>query len=213
MSNSLITPDERTLAAYLAELRSGKPTPGGGSAAVYCGALGASLAAMVCRLTVSRAPEDVSSALTELADSFDTIIDKLSQAARDDEELFARYQAATKLPKDTEVQKRERTKARQHSLRLAAEAPLAAAELAVRALADLPEVARLGTHHALSDVEAGCVLLRASVGASLINVQVNVDMIADESTAFELSRRAIAIQDAATSADAGVRAAIAARAT
>ena len=189
MDTPLITPDKRTLDSYLNDLRSDRPTPGGGSAAAYCAALGASLGAMVCRLTVGRAASDVNEAVTDLANTLDHIVDRLSQAARDDELSFARYQDATRLPKSTDEEKQIRREARQEALRLAAEAPLVTAELAVRALEALPVVARLGTPHALSDVESALILILAGMESALVNVKVNVDMISDADTTATLSRK------------------------
>lgn len=211
METQSTTPDTRTLDEYLRALRSVQPTPGGGSAAAYCGALGASLGAMVCRLTSSKPSNDENTSLTEVAYTIDAIVDRLSQAARDDERCFANYQAATRLPKATEDQKRDRKVARQEALRLAAEAPLEAAELALQALQALPEVARLGTHHALSDVDVARILLEASIDGSLINVQVNVDMVTDEAAATAFSIRMSELRQSARDADRGIQAALAQR--
>ena len=41
-------------AAFLEQLASGSPTPGGGSAAAYAGALAAALVAMVARTTLGK---------------------------------------------------------------------------------------------------------------------------------------------------------------
>ena len=213
MNSPPIPPDERTLTSYLGDLRSGKPTPGGGSAAAYCSALGASLGAMVCRLTLGRAAADVSATLTDIANTLDHIVDQLSQAARDDELSFARYQAATQLPKSTDEERRIRREARQDALRLAAEAPLATAELAVRALEDLPVVAGLGTHHALSDIESARILLVAGMEAALVNVQVNIDMITDTGVTASLVQRASDMRQAAQAAAAEIQQQLATRST
>lgn len=206
-------PDTRTLDNYLGALRSAQPTPGGGSASAYCGALGASLGAMVCRLTIGRASDPERAALTELAALLDGTVDRLSRAARDDELCFAHYQEATRLPKTTDDERRVRKAARQEALRLAAEAPLEAAELALQALHALPEVARLGTHHALSDIDAARALLLASIDGSLINVRANVDMIADEAVAQALSSRMTDLREGAWNADEEIQAALAVRST
>jgi len=166
---------------------------------------------MVCRLTSSKPSNDESTSLTEVAGTIDVIVDRLSQAARDDERCFANYQVATRLPKATDDEKRDRKVARQEALRLAAEAPLGAAELALKALQALPEVARLGTHHALSDVDAARVLLQASIDGSLINVQVNVDMVTDEAAATALSIRMSELRQSARDADRDIQAALAQR--
>ena len=45
---------ERTLRAFSDDLSADAPTPGGGSAAAYAGAMGAALAAMVARITLKK---------------------------------------------------------------------------------------------------------------------------------------------------------------
>jgi formiminotetrahydrofolate cyclodeaminase len=45
---------DKPLQDYLDELASAQPTPGGGSAAALSGAMGASLASMVARLTIGK---------------------------------------------------------------------------------------------------------------------------------------------------------------
>lgn len=211
MADPLFAPDKRTLATYLGDLRSAKPTPGGGSASAYCGALGASLASMVCRLTIGKATSDIDTPLTELAESYDRIVDQLSQAAREDELSFARYQAATRLPRSTDDEKRIRSEARQSALRLAAEAPLTTAKLALHALESLPTIARLGTHHALADVETALIILLAGIDGALVSVQVNVDMITDEAIAAGFVGRVEQIRVRVSEAEARVRAEVAGR--
>jgi len=206
-----VAPDDRTLASYLSDLRSGKPTPGGGSASAYCGALGAALGAMVCRLTLGQASADENADLTELAETLDQMVDLFSQAARDDERCFARYQAATRLPKGTDEERQIRRVARQKALRRAAEVPLGAAELALRSLTSLPEIARTGTHHALSDVETAQALLAAALDGALISVQVNVDMIEDAAMVKTIVERMIAARSEARECAIRVKAELNAR--
>ena len=45
---------KKTLAAFLDELASSSPAPGGGSVAALSGALGSALTAMVCNLTIGK---------------------------------------------------------------------------------------------------------------------------------------------------------------
>ena len=91
--------DDPSLADYLRSLRSAEPTPGGGSAAAYVGAMGAALAAMVCRLTLKSASDD--HGLADAADRLDALVEELSRSAQDDEACFGRYRAAASLPNYT----------------------------------------------------------------------------------------------------------------
>ena len=183
-------PDHRTISEYLSALRSGAPTPGGGSAAALAGSLGASLLAMVCRLTLHRANPDIVAALEPAAKELDELVDALSAAARADEAVYGQYRAATSLPKSTDQEKQSRANALQTALIAAADAPLEAARLALAALACGESVARLGSSHALSDVETGRLLLDSSIKGALKFVDFNVNLIRDQALADVRRRRA-----------------------
>jgi len=183
------TPDNRTLHEYLSALRSGSPTPGGGSAAAYAGAMGASLAAMVCRLTLASADSSTDHPLASAVNRLDTLVDELSESARQDEECYARYRAAAALPRATPAEKQARSLALQASLHTAAETPLLTARRALEALSLAALVAEHGTKHALSDVEVARSLLTTSIDGALVFVAVNADSIKDENLAADLRRR------------------------
>ena len=181
-------PDNRTIHDYLSALRSGSPTPGGGSATAYAGAMGASLAAMVARLTL-RAPE-ADTALAPAAKRLDALVDELSASARDDEDCYGRYRAAAALPKATAGEKQARSAAMQAALQAAAETPLLTARRALEALDLTAIVAELGTRYALSDVHVAGHLLTAAIEGALIFVDINIGMIKDDKMASDLRRRA-----------------------
>ncbi len=186
MDTDTSNPDNRSLTSYLHALRSSEPTPGGGSAAAYTGALGTSLLAMVCRLTLKSAEDHEAHPLAEVANRLDRIVDNLAEAARIDETIFGRYVDAAALPRGTESEKAARRTAIQEALVNAGRSPLLASRIALDALDTAPEVARHGTKHALSDVETAIFLLQASVAASLVNVEVNLAMIRDNETVASL---------------------------
>ncbi len=194
METDVFTPDTRTLDTYLTALRSGSPTPGGGSAAAYTGALGSALLAMVCRLTVKSTP---SPEIDSIGDELDGIVDALSLSARQDEACYDRYRFAAALPKSTDDEKLIRRTAVQQALLAAARAPLFSAQESIGALRQASAVARLGTTHALSDVDTGVALIAASIKGSLFNVRVNIAMIKDPEIASDLERQASDLENEA----------------
>jgi formiminotetrahydrofolate cyclodeaminase len=194
------TPDNRTIHEYLSALRSGSPTPGGGSAAAYAGAMGASLAAMVCRLTLVSAEAPTKHPLAPAADRLDKLVDELSESARRDEECYSRYRAAAALPRSSPEEKQARNLALQASLHTAAETPLLTARRALEALNLATLVAEHGSRHALSDVEIARSLLKSSIDGALVFVTVNADSIKDENLAADLRRRAEGIRADASAA-------------
>ena len=152
--------------------------------------MGAALAAMVARLSLTSMGAEDGETLASAAGRLDALVDELSLSAREDEACYGRYRSAAALPRSTDEERTARKLAMQASLRTAAEAPLLTARRALEALKLARSVAESGTEHALSDVEAARLLLVAGIESALLNVDVNAAMIKDESTAHDLRRKA-----------------------
>jgi formiminotetrahydrofolate cyclodeaminase len=150
--------------------------------------MGASLAAMVARLTLKGT--DANSALVPAAERLDALVDELSASARDDEDCYGRYRAATALPKSTAEEKQTRSAAMQAALHSAAETPLLTARRALEATDLASIVAVHGTKHALSDIQVAGQLLAGAIDGALVFVDVNISAITDEEIASDLRWRA-----------------------
>src|ERR1035437_9069429 len=101
----------KTFQEYFDELSSNSPTPGGGNAAAIAGALGASLGAMVCNLTIGkRKYADVETEIKVLNHKFLEYQKNFIDLSLKDNEAFDKVMSAMKLPKDTEEQKEHRMK-------------------------------------------------------------------------------------------------------
>ncbi len=170
------------LDAYLERLASDAPTPGGGSAATIVAALGASLVAMVARIThknPSFAAKSASAA--EIAECADALRCELLAARIHDEAAYTRVVDAQALPRTTPEEKAARTAALQAALAGAADAPLQAAELAVRVVRLSRDVGALGNTHLVSDVTCAAAFGRAALEASAANVRINHAFMRDAS--------------------------------
>ncbi len=170
------------LESYLDALASAEPTPGGGSAATIVAALGASLVAMVARIThknPSFAAKSASAA--EIVERADALRSELLAARIHDEAAYTRVVDAQALPRTTPEEKAARTAALQAALAGAAEAPLHAAELAVRVVRMSRDVAALGNAHLVSDVTCAAAFGRAALEASAANVRINHAFMRDAS--------------------------------
>lgn len=187
---------ERTLSGYITAVASGAPAPGGGSVAGLVGALAAGLGSMVANMTTAREkdpaeiPSELTEAVTLLADATRRLIDLSAQ----DETAYRQYILATRLPKESDAERSVRRAAQQDALLVAADVPLAVAELCRTTLLTLTPVARLGTRHALADCSVGAWLAVAAAHAALINVQTNAAMMDDEHRSTGYVRRANGIE-------------------
>jgi formiminotetrahydrofolate cyclodeaminase len=172
--------DAPAVPAYLDALAAGVPTPGGGSAAALVGAMGAALVSMVANYTVGRprfaAVEAEVAAALEAAGA---ARERLSALMAEDEAAYAAYTAAAKLPRGTDEEKRDRSRAVQRALLGAAAPPLAMAGVCRRVLDLAATVAAAGNPLLASDAGVAALLAEAALRASAINVRVNLGQVRD----------------------------------
>jgi len=179
----------KPLQAFLAELASADPVPGGGSVAALGGALAASLVTMVCRLTLGKKGyEAVSTELEVILPRAETLQQELRDLMQADIDAYARVMDAYKLPKQTDAEKTARAQAVQDALKGASDVPLRVAERCGDVLALARIVAEKGNRNAASDAGVGALMAEAGLRGAALNVSINLGAIKDE--AYVRERRA-----------------------
>jgi len=179
----------KTFGEFRAALASSAPTPGGGTASAAAGALGASLLAMVCALTLSREKfASVHADLEPIAREAGDAADELSRLMQEDSDSFDAMVAARRLPRDSDEQKAARTEAMDRAARNAAEVPMRTARAAARLLSRAPLVAEKGNPNAASDAGVAALLLAAAAEGALLNVGINLGSISDPESVASLER-------------------------
>lgn len=161
-------------------IAAGTPAPGGGSVAAYCGTLAASLGQMMCNLTIGKKKyavaeprvKEINARLQELSQEFLRLIDQ-------DAESFETVMAAYRLPKETDEQKDERTRAIQASLHHAIDTPYYTIERALEVLRLLAELAGIGNANVLPDISTGALLARATLTGAYYNIAINLVSVTD----------------------------------
>jgi formiminotetrahydrofolate cyclodeaminase len=117
--------DELSIRDFVNELASAKATPGGGSIAALCGALGTALSAMVAGLTRGKERfEDRWAFMEEIASRTDRLRAHFLDLVQQDADAYQEVVAALKLSRETEQQGISRGEAIQASLKKAAAVPL-----------------------------------------------------------------------------------------
>jgi formiminotetrahydrofolate cyclodeaminase len=166
---------------FIAELGAGTPTPGGGSVAALCGALGSALATMVAKLTLGKERyRDGWAAMEEVRDAADELGRRFLDLIQEDTDAYQGVLASLRLPKGTEEEKASRQAALQAALKRAASAPLETLRASER-LAHLAKASvEKGTPSALTDGAAAFHLARAAAGIAVANVKVNIAHIVDD---------------------------------
>jgi glutamate formiminotransferase/formiminotetrahydrofolate cyclodeaminase len=168
---------------FIAEVASSSPAPGGGSVAAHAGALSAALAAMVCRLTVTKkAYAEVKGELTAVRDQADELCKKLRALVETDEKAFTAVMDAFKLPKGSDEQLVVREKAVEEANKGAASVPLEVMKTSIECLKLALVVAQKGNQNSITDAGVAGLMGQASVEGAGYNVRINLMSIKD--TAF-----------------------------
>ncbi|UCF62088.1 MAG: glutamate formimidoyltransferase [Anaerolineaceae bacterium] len=167
--------------SFVEKLSAGTPTPGGGSAAAYAGAMAAALAAMVARLTIGKKKyAQVEDRMSEIIDRADEIRSSLEGAVILDAQAFDAVMRAYRMPKGSAVEEQARVEAIEKATINAAIVPLHVARHAADVLEIAIEVAESGNINAITDAGAAGLLARASFSAAILNVEINAREISDE---------------------------------
>jgi methenyltetrahydrofolate cyclohydrolase len=174
--------------AWLDDLASAAPSPGGGAAAAMNAAIGAALISMVCNLTVGKpryaAHEQTMTEARSRADGFRQEALALAEA---DARAFDAVVAAYRLPKAAEAEQRARTEAIQDALAGAAEVPLRTAALAAEVIELAAGILAGANVNVISDVAVAASSARAALDAAAVNVEVNMAAMRDAAARQELA--------------------------
>lgn len=155
-----------TVRRFLARLSSAEPSPGGGSAAALCSALGCAVAGKVCRLilrrrrTPARARPGLRRAQAELA----RLSRKLESLIREDALAYAALVSAMRAGRDAGP-------ARAAAIR----GPVAICECSVRALRCAERLSPLAGRYLLSDLRVAKALLHAGFQGAYAMAKVNLE--------------------------------------
>ena len=182
--------EKMEIRAFIDELASDSPAPGGGSVAALCASLGSALVSMVANLTIGKEKykeswqlmEDVVGKSESLRFQFVDLMNK-------DTESFNVFMAALKMPKATEDEKCSRKKAMGEASKLATEIPLLTLESCVE-MAELAYLAaKNGNTNTISDAGSAALIAEAAGRAAAYNVKINLPGVTDETFAEDFKAR------------------------
>ena len=175
------TPNENG-PSFVEELAAPTPTPGGGSAAAYAGAMGAGLVAMVAGLTIGKKKyADVEAEMQAIRVVAENLRKELTQAVDDDASAFEAVMGAYRLSKENEELAAVRSSAIITATLNAAHVPLHVAEDVVKVMELGLKCVRKGNLSAISDAMSGFAMCRAALTAAGYNVRININSLEDKS--------------------------------
>ncbi len=198
------TYENTTISAFLEELSSAAPAPGGGSVAALSGAMAASLVLMVCNLTIGKEKyaeneQEIKAILEEAL----KLREELVNAVDEDIQAYNAVIGCYRLPKGTQEEKSERKERLQAALKRANEVPYQTAEACYRVLELNRRLPQIGNPNAVSDVAVSAHLAEAALQSALYNVDINCNYIKDVTYVHDYQKRRTALsQQAVTTKEA-----------
>ncbi|AVP53927.1 cyclodeaminase/cyclohydrolase family protein [Clostridium tetani] len=166
---------------FIYETASDSPAPGGGSIAALSAASAAALIEMVANLTIGKKGyEDVEEEMKKLKGMASEYKEKFVNYIDEDSDSFNKIMDAFKMPKNTEEEKKARTKVIQEGFKGAATVPLNVAKDAFELLDLAEKVIAKGNQNAVTDGAVAAMSARTAVHSALYNVKINLGSIKDE---------------------------------
>lgn len=171
---------------FISELATKAPTPGGGGASAYCGALASALASMVGNLTVGKkkyasVETEVEQALEELADLREGLIALIDA----DAQAFGPLAASWKMPASTPREQEIKRRATQAALVDACAVPLEIMGACAKVIVLCEFMAHNGSVMALSDAGVAALFAQAALEGASLNIIINAQSLEDEAIAAD----------------------------
>ncbi|MGI6106227.1 MAG: cyclodeaminase/cyclohydrolase family protein [Raoultibacter sp.] len=184
--------------AFIDALASKQPTPGGGGASAYAGALAAALGSMVANLTVGKkAYAHVEAEMYVCLEKLDDVTNQLIELIEADARAFAPLAACYSMPSDTAEASAAKDRAMQEALIDACEVPLEIMRVIMAVLEQIDFLAEHGSRLAISDAGVAAVFAKAAVQGASLNVFINTSSMTDTDRAQKYENEAESLIGAA----------------
>ncbi|MBN2724148.1 MAG: cyclodeaminase/cyclohydrolase family protein [Deltaproteobacteria bacterium] len=168
------------LASFIQNVSSRSPAPGGGSVAALSGSLGASLGAMVCRLTIGKKKyKEVEDLMRNTEKLLLPLRDKLRDLIDDDTQAFDSVMEAFGLPDGTPEEKKIKDEQIMLASQKAAMVPLHVMKKCLEAVELLKDVAHYGNVNSISDAGVANYCLKTGFEGAKLNVLINTKDMED----------------------------------
>lgn len=170
------------LEKYITDAASGNSTPGGGSVSALVGALGTTMAEMSANFTTGREKfKSVEPQVKKLLEVCTEGREELLTLMQKDTEAYSDVSNAYGMPRSTPEEKAARSKAIQSALTNAMDVPLATFRCCFKMLEAITELVDIANPNLISDAGVAAIFTEAALQGALLNVEVNLTGLKDES--------------------------------
>jgi methenyltetrahydrofolate cyclohydrolase len=185
-----------TVKKFLDKVSGNDPVPGGGSVAALSGSIAASLAAMVCGLTIGKKGyEGVEAEMQKLQQQALGMKDRFVADVDRDSEAYNKVFACFRMPKSTDEEKAARSEAIQEATKFAALVPMQVARNACDLMDVIGEVALEGNRNAVTDACVAMMSARSAVLGALLNVRINLGSLKDKTFVVQMQTLADELEE------------------
>ena len=179
---------DKTCKEFIESVASKEPIPGGGSVAALVGALGASLSAMVARLTVGKkkyiaVAAEMEKNIDEITKIQKDLIALVQKDIDNFEPLAKLYRKKAKTPEEKAALDAEK----QEALHTACQVPMEIIIKCGRAIELAQEFAVKGNKIVIADSASSAVLCKAAMQAASFNIYINTNMMKDKELAKKIN--------------------------
>ena len=182
---------DQSIDAFMQELSSKAPIPGGGGASALVGALCAALTHMVASLTVGKPKyAAVEAEMNEVLRQSESLTNRFLALMDEDASAFEPLAQAYRLPKETEAEKAEKARVMEAALKSTVQPPFQIMETCALAVPLIALCAEKGSVVAVSDAGVAASLCRAALEGASLNVFINTQGMQDKAYAASLNQRA-----------------------
>lgn len=187
---------EKSCIEFSKSLASKNPTPGGGGASAFCGALAASLACMVSNLTIGKKKyADFEEEANKILQKAESLRCDLLELAQKDEDVFAPLAKAYSLPSQTDEEKANKEEILEEASLNASRVPLLMMEKINEVIFLHKILAEKGSRLAISDAGVGALFAKSALMGASMNVFINTKSMKNRAVAKELNEKAESLID------------------
>ncbi len=179
--------------AFLAELASDAPAPGGGAAVALTGAQSAALLSMCLNVTGDAAKGLSAMGRKELLKELTAARNRFLELADEDAGAFSAVMAAMKLPNASDAEKLARATATQAALKAATEVPLRTMDLLSELFRHAESLIPAVKKTVVSDAGIAVLLADAGLKAARLNVRINLKYLKDATFVEQTATRVDAL--------------------